>query len=122
MIIAGDVSTLCEIQNPFSSCGNSKPDYFCIYEWKYFAESHTERYTPKHMQHQNKGDNTESGSQDYIVETLAGSGSPGREDGLPEECNFNAPRGIAVHEPSHSCYVADLNKYVIRKVSFVNSD
>ena len=72
------------------------------------------------MQYQNQGDNNESGSQDYSGDSCW-IRKPW-EDGRPEECSFNAPRGIAVHGPSHSCFGADLNNYVIRMVSFINND
>ena len=51
---------------------------------------------------------------------FAGSGKAGRVDGVPEECGFNYPSGIAVHEPSHSCFVADYYNHAIRKISFSN--
>ena len=54
------------------------------------------------------------------MEVLAGSGRGAREDGPPDECSFHTPGGIAVHEASHSCLVADYNGHAIRRVSFVN--
>ena len=62
----------------------------------------------------------ESGSQKYKVEAVAGSGRLAREDGRPDECSFHGPRGIAVDEASHSCFVADWSSHAIRRVSFVN--
>ena len=54
------------------------------------------------------------------MEALAGSGRAAREDGGPDTCSFNNPRGIVVHEESHTCFVADYYSHAIRKVSFVN--
>ena len=62
----------------------------------------------------------ESGSQKYEVEVVAGSGRAAREDGRRDECSFNDPRGIAVDEASHSCFVAEYSSQAIRRVSFVD--
>ena len=56
----------------------------------------------------------------YDAELVAGSGRAARVDGRPDECCFYDPQGMAVHEASHSCFVADLNNHAIRRVSFVN--
>ena len=54
------------------------------------------------------------------MEVVAGSGRAATEDGRPDECSFDEPRGIAVDEASHSCFVAEWNGHAIRRVSFVN--
>ena len=62
--------------------------------------------------------NFQPGSQKYKVEALAGCGKAAVVDGGPDECCFSDPRGIAVHEESHSCFVVDRDNHAIRKVSF----
>ena len=37
-------------------------------------------------------------------------------DGASDTCSFNGPRGIAVDEGTNTCYVADCNSGVIRKI------
>ena len=57
------------------------------------------------------------------MEVVAGSGRGAREDGRPDECSFDGPRGIVVDEASHSCFVAECSSGgSIRRVSFVNSN
>jgi hypothetical protein len=52
---------------------------------------------------------------------LAGSGTKGRVDGRAEECRMSYPRGLVVHEASHSLFFVDHESHTIRKVTFVNS-
>ena len=66
-----------------------------------------------HFSHLISGQNCE-------VVVLAGSGKQESVDGKPDECAFNSPLGIEVHEPSHSCFVVDRNGSGIRKISFAN--
>ena len=54
------------------------------------------------------------------MEILAGTGRHKRVDGGPEECCFFSPRGVAVHEESHVCFVADADNHSIRKISFAD--
>lgn len=49
---------------------------------------------------------------------LAGSGKSKTVDGRANECSFNSPSGMAVHEPSSSCFVAEFKGNVIRKIQF----
>ena len=51
---------------------------------------------------------------------VAGKGIAGRDDGRRGgEITFHHPWGIAVHEESHSCFVAEFGNHLIRKVSFM---
>jgi hypothetical protein len=52
------------------------------------------------------------------VSVLAGTGKSERKDGKPEGSAFDGPTGIAVHEPSHLCFVAD-GSNTIRKITFL---
>lgn len=49
------------------------------------------------------------------VTTLAGNGTPGRQDGVGTAARFNGPRGITL-EASGSLLVADSNNHQIRRV------
>jgi len=59
----------------------------------------------------------QEGSKYYSVEVMAGTGK-GEADGNATECSFYCPYGIVVHEPSHSCFIAE--SHTIRKISFVS--
>jgi DNA-binding beta-propeller fold protein YncE len=54
--------------------------------------------------------------QPYYVDTLAGTGNPGSNDGPAGSAHFNAPRGIA-SAPDGSVYVADTGNHTIRRIS-----
>lgn len=56
-------------------------------------------------------------SKKFEVAVLAGTGNKKRKDGKAEECSFDLPFSIAVHEPSNSCYVTE-DSNTIRKISF----
>ena len=56
------------------------------------------------------------------MEVVAGFGRAARMDGRPEECCFSSPQGIAVHEPSRSCFVVEHSNHVVRRVAFVNDN
>jgi len=51
-----------------------------------------------------------------IVSTLAGSGSPGKTNGIGTAASFNNPLSVAV-DASGNVYVADYGNWVIRKVT-----
>lgn len=53
----------------------------------------------------------------FEVTVLAGTGNKKRKDGKAEECSFDLPFSIAVHEPSNSCYVTE-DSNTIRKILF----
>ena len=52
------------------------------------------------------------------MDLLAGSGTTGKVDGRHDQCSFNLPRGITVHEASQSFFVVDTYNHAVRKVSF----
>lgn len=54
--------------------------------------------------------------QPYFVDTLAGAGNPGANDGPAGSAHFNAPRGVA-SAPDGSVYVADTGNHTIRRIS-----
>jgi sugar lactone lactonase YvrE len=51
-----------------------------------------------------------------VVTTLAGSGSPGSDDGTGTEATFNSPYGVAV-DAGGNVYVADMFNNKIRKIT-----
>ncbi|MBV8389996.1 MAG: hypothetical protein JO080_09380 [Mucilaginibacter sp.] len=51
-----------------------------------------------------------------VVTTIAGSGSPGSQNGVGPAASFNGPFGIAV-DADGNLYVADSNNNLIRKIS-----
>ncbi len=50
------------------------------------------------------------------VSTLAGTGSPGSQDGTGTSASFNSPSGLAL-DPAGNIYIADTGNNLIRKVS-----
>jgi DNA-binding beta-propeller fold protein YncE len=52
---------------------------------------------------------------DGIVSTLAGSGRPGKDDGLAKEASFDTPSGLAI-DASGTLYVADTGNDMLRVV------
>jgi hypothetical protein len=61
---------------------------------------------------------SESGDNEAIV--VAGDGNKQSKDGTAAECSFYDPRGIAVDEKMHTCFVADFGSSRIRKITFVD--
>lgn len=51
-----------------------------------------------------------------VVETVAGSGLSGSDDGAGEAASFNGPKGVAV-DGSGNVYVADTLNHTIRKIT-----
>jgi len=95
----GDVSTVCEVPLPTSiAIGSNK---------KMLISSR--------IRHIYKATPLEKG---FELAILAGTGKEGNEDGAPNKCSFNYPCGIVLHEPSHSCFVADYYNNVIRQINF----
>jgi len=54
----------------------------------------------------------------YEAVVLAGTGNDERGDAGADECSFYYPSGIAVHEPSNTCFISDNCNHAIRKVLF----
>jgi sugar lactone lactonase YvrE len=52
---------------------------------------------------------------DGVVTTLAGSGTPGNQDGSMAQASFNRPQGLA-GDDAGNLYVSDLDGYRIRKI------
>jgi sugar lactone lactonase YvrE len=52
---------------------------------------------------------------DGVVTTLAGSGTPGNQDGSMAQASFNRPQGLA-RDDAGNLYVSDLDGYRIRKI------
>jgi len=59
------------------------------------------------------------GTHQYEAVAIAGTGENGSVDGKADECSFNGPYGIAVHEASNTCFISEHQGNLIRKVSFV---
>ena len=54
----------------------------------------------------------------FIVETLAGCGIQGDDDGPPLQCKFHSPTGICVDNNTKTCYVTEFSNHRIRKFLF----
>lgn len=52
-----------------------------------------------------------------VVTTLAGSGSPGKADGIRSSASFDRPYSLVVDTISNNVYVADTNNNTIRTIS-----
>jgi hypothetical protein len=59
------------------------------------------------------------GGGGYDVECIVGAGGYVK-DANNAEVRLCQPNGVAVHEPSHTCFVAEYGVHTIRQISFVN--
>jgi len=96
----GEVTTVCDIPNPAGVAVTSNQSILVV------SATH-KLYKAAYL-----------GGQQYETVILAGTGKGGRVDGRADSCSFNYPYGIAVHEPSNACFIADYSNYAIRKVLF----
>ena len=100
-------------------CCDCEPDHYRFFDQQYFARSQTSRYITKQTSNDTKEILTyKTGLHKYTVEVVVGDGKAEMVDGRAEECSFNNPQGIVVHEPSHSCFVADNHNHSVRKILF----
>eukprot|EP00026_Physarum_polycephalum_P016028 Phypoly_transcript_16853.p1 GENE.Phypoly_transcript_16853~~Phypoly_transcript_16853.p1 ORF type:complete len:262 (+),score=18.31 Phypoly_transcript_16853:99-788(+) len=97
----GDVSTLCKISRPYS-----------------VAIANNQSILVAAATHQILKVSQIGKGYEAIVIAGSPSGKLGEKDGKPEEATFSNPLAIAVHEPSHSCFVVDGGTGRIRKISF----
>ena len=51
------------------------------------------------------------------VSAFAGSGQPGRSDGVGSSASFNNPRGIAIDQQTGNIFVSDYSNHSIRKIT-----
>jgi DNA-binding beta-propeller fold protein YncE len=98
----GNVSTLCDIPLPLSVAMTANNTIFV-------TSGNEQIYKIKQT------------GENYQSVVIAGSGENGRVDGKPDKCSFNQLYGIAVHEPSHSCFVSEHENNRIRKIAFTDS-
>jgi len=95
----GEVTTVCDIPSPTAVTVTSSQSILVT-------------------SHNHKLYNVVYGERKYEAVVLAGTGTAGKLDGRAGECSFNNPLGIAVHEPSNTCFISDFSSHSIRKVSF----
>jgi hypothetical protein len=57
---------------------------------------------------------------DYEAIVVAGDDEKDSKDGTVAECSFDSPRGLAVDEKTHTCFVAEYKHSKIRKIAFVD--
>jgi hypothetical protein len=116
----GEVSTLCEINEPISVAVTANNTILAgSASNKLFKVTHQGEFTLQPF-YSFSFDDCDSGTQHYGVSLLAGSGTSASADGRADECSMTHPRGLVVHEASHSCFVVDYRSHKIRKVTFVN--
>ena len=116
---AGEVSTLCPVSSPASVVITSNQTILVSSSAHVLHKVTYQGKLPLHESIHNN--NLNLGLQKYKVEVLAGnSGRAARVDGTPDECCFSSPRGLAVHEADHSCFIVEAQSHAIRKVSFAN--
>jgi len=96
----GEVTTICDVPSPRAVAMSSCQSIFVV------GDSH-KLYKVTHL-----------GAQRYEVVVLAGNGNAQQVDGRADECSFSRSFGIAVHEPSNTCFISDNGSNAIRKVSF----
>eukprot|EP00026_Physarum_polycephalum_P004697 Phypoly_transcript_04720.p1 GENE.Phypoly_transcript_04720~~Phypoly_transcript_04720.p1 ORF type:complete len:470 (+),score=59.82 Phypoly_transcript_04720:85-1494(+) len=96
----GEVSTICEL-------------------WRPAFVGITPNRTLLVSSQQNKIYKVTQAGGEYDVECIVGAG--GRVmDANANEVRLCQPNGIAVHEPSHTCFVAEYAIHTIKQISFVN--
>jgi hypothetical protein len=114
----GEVSTLCEINEPISVAVTANNTILVgSGSNKLFKVTHQGEFNLQTF-HCLFSDDCDSGTQHYEVSLLAGSGTQATVDGRADECSMSYPRGLVVHEASHSCFFADCDTHTIRKVTF----
>jgi len=56
-----------------------------------------------------------------MVETLAGCGKAGYQDGAALECKFHTPHSLCVDHSNNVCYISDYDNFRIRKLSLATA-
>ena len=109
--------SMCDRQSCRSSADSQQYPH-CLHSVTPNPQSDTERYSHCFGCYDVTCSHFMSGPDCYEVAVLAGSGQYGRLDGSADECQFSYPRGMALDESSHSCFVTDTGSRSIRRMTF----